>query len=463
MYNYSRLDTHNPSSPRRFFATLFVIACFALPAHGADWNQWRGPERDGSLPAGEPWPQDLSCLESQWRVELGPGYPGVIVAEDRIFVAETHAEEDEIVRALDRRTGQEIWRASWQGSWEVPFFARANGDWIRSTPAYDGESLFVGGIREVLVSFDAATGKERWRADFPARYGSEVPHFGFSSSPLLADGDLYVQAANSLVKVDKETGATIWRSVVGQGDIMVSGAFSSPIMATLGGKRQVVTQSRLALHGVDPDTGEELWSQEVPHFRGMNILTPTVWGDDMVLTSSYREGTFLYRIQQQDGAWSSELVWRHKSHAYMSSPVVVGNHAFLHLGNQRLTCLDLESGEDRWTSKPFGKYWSTVLNGDTLLALDERGELILVHARPEALDILDRKKISEDPTWGHLAVSKDQLFVRELEAVAAYRWCDDATKNSAPETTPSTPAGEPDASSTAPSDNAAVHTPPAAL
>lgn len=393
-------------------------------ASATDWNQWRGPDRDGTLSAAEPWPQDLSCLESQWRVELGPGYPGAIVAEDRIFVAETHNKEQEIVRALDRRTGKELWRASWDGSWKVPFFARANGDWIRATPAYDGKTLFVGGMREVVVALDGASGEVLWRVDFPDRYQTEVPHFGFSSSPMLADGELYVQAANSLIKLDKATGESLWRSVAGSGDIMESGAFSSPIIADLAGKRQIIVQSRLALHGVDPATGDELWSQEVPHFRGMNILTPMVWGDDTILTSSYREGTFLYRVQQQDdGTWSSEQVWRHKAHAYMSSPVIHGDFAYLHLGNQRLTCIDLQKGEDRWTSQPYGKYWSKVLHDDKLLALDERGELILVAAHPDQFDIIDRKKISDDPTWGHLAVSDDQLFVREQEAIAAYRWC----------------------------------------
>ena len=74
---------------------------------------------------------------------------------------------DEIVRALDRKTGRELWRTEWPGSLSVPFFAKTNGDWIRSTPACDGESLYVAGIRDVLVCLDVATGAVRWRIDFP--------------------------------------------------------------------------------------------------------------------------------------------------------------------------------------------------------------------------------------------------------------------------------------------------------
>ena len=88
-----------------------------------------------------------------------------------------------------------------------------------------------------------------------------------------------------------------------------------------------------------------------------------------------------------------------------------------------LTCLDLEAGEDRWTSKPFGKYWSKAVQGDKILALDERGELHLVRAHPENFEILGSRTVSEAETWGHLAISGDEIFVRELEAIAAYRWC----------------------------------------
>ena len=58
---------------------------------------------------------------------------------------------------------------------KVPFFARKNGSWVRSTPACDGESIYIGGIRDVLVAIDLENGRERWRVDFPEREGSPVP------------------------------------------------------------------------------------------------------------------------------------------------------------------------------------------------------------------------------------------------------------------------------------------------
>lgn len=50
-----------------------------------DWNQWRGPGRNGTV-AGDLWPADFSGLESEWRVDLGKGYSGPLVVGDRVFV-----------------------------------------------------------------------------------------------------------------------------------------------------------------------------------------------------------------------------------------------------------------------------------------------------------------------------------------------------------------------------------------
>ena len=98
------------------------------------------------------------------------------------------------------------------------------------------------------------------RVDFPKRFGTPKSEFGFASSSPLIEGEfLFVQAANSMVKLRKSTGETVWRALEHSGE-----------------------PARL-----DPETGEVPWTQEVPNFRGMNILTPVVYGD-AIITSSYQ-------------------------------------------------------------------------------------------------------------------------------------------------------------------------------
>lgn len=386
------------------------------------WPQWRGPTRDGISATGN-WPDrlDEKALQKRWRLELGPSYSGPIVTPDRVFTTETKDGKFEVVRALDRSTGREIWKAEWAGSMKVPFFARSNGDWIRSTPAWDGHNLFVGGMKDVLVCLDGTTGVERWRHNFPEELKTEVPTFGFVCSPLV-DGDaLYVQAGGGVVRLDKESGKIRWRSMVDGGG-MDGSAFSSPVLANLAGKRQLVVQSRTHLAGLDPEDGKELWSTAVEAFRGMNILTPTIVSSNRVFTSTYGGKTVAFDISNSDGRFGAASAWTFKAQGYMTSPILLNGHAYLHLRSQRALCIDVATGTEKWTSSQgFGKYWSMVANKERILALDERGILFLIRANPEKLEVIAERKVADD-TWAHLAVAGDQLFIRELRALAVYDW-----------------------------------------
>jgi outer membrane protein assembly factor BamB len=385
-----------------------------------DWSQWRGPRRDGTV-QGPEWPEDLSGLRPTWRVELGKGYPGPIVAGDRVFVVESSDSKTVGVRALAREDGSELWRRTWPGKGSVPFFAASNGAWVRSTPAFEGKLLYVGDMQEVLTALKADSGEIAWRVDFPERFETEVPDFGFASSPLVDGEDLYVQAANSIVKLNRRTGETVWRSLAGTGKIKESGAFSSPVIAEMAGVRQLLVQKRHVLYGVALDDGRELWSQAIENFRGMMILTPTVYGD-AVFTSTYKGQTYLFTVKREGETFAVEETWSNKASGYMSSPVVIDGHAYLHLANRRVDCIDLASGESRWRSEQsFAKYWSMVAQGDKILSLGSNGELHLLRANTERLELLDSRKVAED-SWAHLAVSGDEIFVRELQAIVAYRW-----------------------------------------
>jgi len=388
----------------------------------SEWPQWRGPERDGQF-RGTPWPSSVGAehLEQVWRVELEPSYSGPIVTADRVFTTETRDKKREVVTALDRVSGKVLWETGWEGAMSVPFFARSNGSWIRSTPAWDGEHLYVAGMRDVLVCLNGETGEVVWQKDFVKELDAPEPDFGFVCSPLVDGEDLYVQAGASFLKLDKRTGEIQWRALQDKGGMWGS-VFSSPVMVELAGLRQLLVQTRNTLAGVDPVDGTVLWQQEVKAFRGMNILTPLVHGD-VVFTSTYGGKTIGYRVERADGGFRVEEAWSYKAQGYMSTPVVVEGVAYEHLRSQRVVAIDLKSGTERWTSdESFGKYWSLVAQGDRILALDERGELILMRANPEQMEILDRRKIAEQDTWAHLAVVEDGLYVRELNALAAYRW-----------------------------------------
>jgi len=404
------------------FPTIISFMIPQVEGTSLDWSQWRGPTRDGYLEKESPWPKSISkeILRLSWRKKLGKGYPGPIVSEKLVFTVETKG-KNEVVRAFDRESGKQKWETSWPGSMSVPFFAWKNGSWVRSTPAYDGKNLYVAGMRDFLVCIDADTGKKKWSVDFMERYKAPLPAFGFVCSPLIDGEHLYVQAGSGLVKLEKETGKSIWRSLSDKGG-MYGSAFSSPTIASPQGKRQLLVQTRTDLAGVDLKDGKVLWRQPIKAFRGMNILTPSIYGNG-IFTSSYGGKTLLFDLSETPSGFSVSEKWQNRQEGYMSGPIIIDDFCYIHLRKQRMTCIDMKNGDTKWISeKSFGKYMSMVSNGKEIIALDEDGTLYLIEPNSQKLSVRESREISDEPSWAHLALSGRQMFVRELEAIACYEW-----------------------------------------
>ena len=199
---------------------------------------------------------------------------------------------------------------------------------------------------------------------------------------------------------------------------MSSGAFSSPIIGEINGVRQLIVQSRTTLAGLDRETGAILWSTPIEAFRGMNILTPTIWNNQL-FTSSYGGKSILIDVSDLK---KPKPVWENKLEGYMSSPIVIGNHLYMHLRNKRFACIDLTNGKETWVTQPFGEYWSMVSDGKNILALDQTGDLRLIAHNPEKYDLVSERKLTDEEAWAHVAVLNNQVIVRSQKALTLYKW-----------------------------------------
>jgi len=406
---------------RQIFCLLpiFIIAATSIQA---EWNQWRGPQRNGII-SGQPWPQKISetNLNKVWSKELSPSYSSPVVGDGLIFTTETIDKKTEMVKAFDLESGELKWERSWEGAIKVPFFAAANGSWIRSTPLYDSGKVYVSGIRDRLVCLNANDGAIVWNIDFPKETNSAVPTFGCVASPLIEGDYLYTQIGDSLAKINKNDGSIMWQSLRSKGGMMGS-AFSSPVIGELHGTKQLIVQTREELAGVTFDNGQVLWKIKIPHFRGMNILTPTVMGNK-VFTSSYRNKNVLVDIQHEGDSWKPTETWTTRGPAYMSSPILHDGFLYQHLQSQRISCTEVSTGLTTWISeKRFGKYWSMIAQNDKILALDEKGVLYHIKANPEKFEIIEERKVSDAPTWAHLGISGNKLLIRELNALTVHKF-----------------------------------------
>ena len=299
---------------------------------------------------------------------------------------------------------------------KVPFFAASNGSWIKSTPTVADGKIFVAGMRDVLTCLNVENGEQIWQVDFVEQFETTMSSFGFVCSPLVYQDKVVVQASGGIFQLNIDTGEVIWQALKDSGG-MYGGAFSSPIIEVIDNDLQLIVQTRTELASVNWQNGEKLWGVTIPAFRGMNIQTPSRY-ENSFFTSSYGGGSFLYELDS--GVLAKESKWSNTIQGYMSSPLILKDHVYMHLRNQRVTCMDLQTGEIAWTSKPFGKYWSMVTDGDRILGLDQRGVLYLVNASPDKFEIIDKQKISKSETWAHLAVSRDKIYVRSLDKLICF-------------------------------------------
>lgn len=224
--------------------TLLLIAASALLS--AEWPQWRGPARDGALAsfhAPQTWPEKLT---QKWKVPIGIGHSSPIFAAGRIYVL-SRRDGRETVSAVNPEDGKILWSESYAAPYQVNPAAARHGDGPKSTPVFDNGRLFTLGISGVLSSYDAASGKLRWRKEFSKQFAQTSPLFGTAMSPVVDRGLLIAGVggndSGALAAFDAGSGDLRWMwKQDGPG-------YASPIVVELGGVRQVVTQTQQNIVG----------------------------------------------------------------------------------------------------------------------------------------------------------------------------------------------------------------------
>jgi outer membrane protein assembly factor BamB len=393
--NLQKLPVHYLTAP--FLIALVFIA--SDPVVAESWGGWRGPLRTGKIQ--QVLPTSFDGTSVRWEKPLGPSYSGPIVQNGTVFTTETVDKKFERVTAYNLRDGKLIWETQWEGNLTVPFFASANGDWIRSTPAVTEGHLIVFGMRDMVVDLDPATGKENWRIDLPNKLGTPIEAFGAVCSPLIDGEFVYLQTGGGLMKIALKDGEVIWR-VLDSTEGTSGGAFSSPVIATIAKVRQLVVQTRLELCGVEPADGKILWKHPIEAFRGMNILTPMVIGDS-IFTAAHSGSSEMFDISKTADQWAINLRWQHKGQGYMSSPIVIDNHIYLHQKSERMVCLKAVDGSLAWTSPPLGKYASMIHDDKNIAALSADGNLQIIAADPGEFRVIMESQVAEN-SWAHLAL-----------------------------------------------------------
>jgi outer membrane protein assembly factor BamB len=353
-------------------------------------------------------------LKPIWKQPVGGGYASFVIAGGRAFTIEQRGPQ-EIVAAYDVATGRELWTSAWTAT----FHESMGGDGPRATPVWAGGRVYALGGRGELRCLDGATGSLVWRTNILEDSGATNLQWGMSAAPLVVDDTIVVlpggPKGQSVVAYDRRTGKRAWSALNDQQ------AYSSPMLVTLAGVRQILIFSASRVMGLTPDRGDVLWEYPWKTGYDVNAGQPIVIGDNRVFVSSgYGAGAAVVELTRSDsGGFQVREVWRNirMKNQFTSSVLYEG---FIYgLDESILACLDAATGELKWKGGRYG-YGQVLLASGHLIVLGEEGDLVLVRAAPDRHQELARFPALEGKTWNHPAMSDGILLVRNINEMAAF-------------------------------------------
>ena len=405
------LRTDAPSAPNAPNAPIAPIA------PGSSWSDFRGPNRDGrytAAPIRTSWPRE--GLRRLWKQPIGGGYASFVVADGRAFTIEQRREQ-EVVAAYDVQTGRELWTNAWNASFEESM----GGDGPRATPTYHDGRIYALGAEGELRVLDAAKGTLVWRRNILSDNGAYNVSWGMSASPLIVDDTVVVlpggTRGSSVVAYRKATGDPVWKALNDEA------SYTSPMLVTLGGIRQLLVVTATRVVGLTPDKGALLWEYPWSTFNGINVAQPIVFThngrDRIFMSASYGHGAAVFELTSAGNRFQAKTIWENERMKNKFTSSVLHKGHLYGLDESILASVNAETGEQNWKGGRYG-YGQLVLAGDHLVVLTEDGDVVLVNATPTRHEELARFSAIEGKTWNHPVITDGTLLVRNIQEMAAF-------------------------------------------
>ncbi|HXP63287.1 MAG TPA: PQQ-binding-like beta-propeller repeat protein [Dongiaceae bacterium] len=404
-------------------ALLLSLNGPVLAAPG-DWPHFRGPNYNDISPETglvQDWPAEGPPLV--WKATgLGDGFAGVAVVGNRIYTAGDKGDSS-FVLALNAADGRVVWSVKLGKGGPV---GMGENDYKgpRGTPTIDGGRLYAVSQYGELVCLATADGKALWRKDYLKDFGGTMPTWGYSESALV-DGERVVVtpggADGSMVALDKQTGALLWRSK----GFTDAPHYSTPLTAEIGGVRQYIQLTPQSVVGVAAADGKLLW--RAARKGNVAVIPSPIYRDGLVyVTSGYGAGCNLFKITAAGGQFSAEQVYANKVMSnHHGGVILIGNYLYGYADGKGWTCQDFGTGEAKWQDKnQFGK--GSLVSADGRLYLrqeDNPGALALIEASPEGYHEhgrFNQPSRSSQKSWPHPVIAGAKLYVRDQDVLLCY-------------------------------------------
>ncbi len=405
----------------QFFLFAGIIYCVCLVAAATDWPQYGGVGRDGVSTEEdliEEWPE--GGLAEVWTADVGQGGGSCAIVGDKVYVLgalddpaseERRPPKRDTLICLNKADGAILWTHPLGD-----YTKKTTYDSPHATPAVVDGKVYSISRKGHLFCNNAEAGALLWDVDtVPMMGGADHDHYGYSCSPLVEDGRVFMfsrygkegvpdndldkclaaEDQKTLAEMDPEnrgqrfwrvhcamlafdakTGAPLWRTKALKGP--VRNDLASPTVGEFHGERLLLWTTGASLAAVRPDTGEIVWCFDYVEGLGLKkvgtshaAVTPQVSGNlivDNLWNHEATNQTFVIRVTKE----GPELVWQTTNMASWYHPLLVWEGLVIGLDNQglmkgsgaalpgtrpkdlgMLQCYDIQNGEQLWHTNDF--------------------------------------------------------------------------------------------------------------
>ncbi len=384
----------------RFFASLLVsVIPSVTPAAPFDWPAWRGPDRTGVSEESDWKVWSAGGPKEAWRKKVGIGFSSVSVANGKVYTLGNTGGTD-TVWCLDAQTGRKIWSYSYPcrlGSHPGP----------RMTPTVDGDLVYTMSREGDIFCFDAQSGKVKWKANAKEDFGAKQSRYkwGFACSPLVY-GDILLFDLGRVVALNKKTGKVLWMT----GDDIAG--FSSPIVFRHGGSEYTTSFNAFGLVVVDLRTHKEVARFPWKTAWLVNAVTPIYHDGYIFISSGYGKGCALLRLTEK----GLEPIYQNKQmRNHVNNSVLYEGYLYGFDGQQgsrgRLVCMEFATGKVAWRQDGL-RVGSLMIAGGKIIAMLDRGELLIAEASPKAYREIARANVLSGQCWTYPVLSNGRIYCR---------------------------------------------------
>jgi outer membrane protein assembly factor BamB len=395
-------------------SSLSLILAFATMSYSQDWPQWRGVNRDGNVTgfkAPATWPKEL---KQEWQVNIGSGDAGPVLVGNKLYCF-SRQDADEVLRCLDATTGKELWQDKYPAI--VVTGPAATHPGPRSTPAVAEGKIVTLGVGGVLSCLDASSGKLFWRKENTSNL---LPQFFTAMSPIIVDGMCMAYLGGkengTIAAYDLVSGNEKWKWT-GEGP-----TYSSPVVMTVEGKKQLVVFSEKSLLGLDVTGGKLLWKLEtLPQNRFYNAATPVIVGQTVIMTGQ-GSGTKAIKIDKEGVEFIPKELWNNAELGTKYNTPVINDGLLYGLSNGRkLFCMDVMKGQTVWADTTMNSDFGALINcGSVIMSLPSNSNLIVFKANEKAYIELMKVKVSDKPIFSNPVISGNLIYIKDAENITRY-------------------------------------------